>query len=95
VNSHSDKWISRRTKRLAIVIVSPIVVLAFSLPVCGSWSHSLGTKGESHLFLMFCGGHGILFNLVLPITIVLAVVLPLLAPISLLLDRRRWKKNNA
>jgi hypothetical protein len=95
VNSHPDKWISRTTKQLATVIVSPILIYAVILPVCWSWSQFLRPGATRGLFFEFCGHDGILPNFLMGISIVLAIFSILLAPISLLLDWRRWKKHNA
>jgi hypothetical protein len=93
VNSIPPKWISRSTKQLAVLVVSPILVYLVIVPICWTWSlvKSGATGGP---FFDFCGHDGILPNFVLSISIVLAILSLLLAPISLLLDWHRWKKNS-
>ncbi len=95
MNSPPQKWISRTTKQVAMIIVSPILVYAFIVPVCWSWSQMINPGATRGLFFEFCGNDGIFPNFVMSISVVLAIFSVLLAPISLLLDWRRWKKNNA
>jgi len=93
ISSHG-KLISRRTKQLAIIIISPILVYLVILPICWVWS--LANSGSSRgAFFDFCGHDGILPNFVLSISLVLAILSLLLAPISLFFDWRRWKKTNS
>jgi hypothetical protein len=92
VNPPPAKWISRRTKQLALIIVSPILLYAALVPVCWSWYHVL--KPTQGFYFECCGHDAILPNFVLSISIVLAISSLLIAPISLLLDWRRCKKNN-
>jgi hypothetical protein len=94
MSSSPENWISRRTKQLAIIIVSPILVYLVIVPICWIWSLSLRPNATGGPFFDFCGHDGILPNFVLSILIVLAILSLLLAPISLLLDWRRWKKNS-
>jgi hypothetical protein len=94
VNSPPPNWISRTTKQLAVIIVSPILAYAVIFPVCWTWSQVLKPGTTRGPYFEFCGNDGILPNFVLSISVILAILALLLAPISLLLDWRRWKKNN-
>jgi hypothetical protein len=92
VNSSPQKWISRTTKRLAMIIVSPIPIYATMVLVCWSWYRVL--KPTDGFYFDCCGHDAILPQFVLLISIILAMASLLVAPISLLLDWRRCKKNN-
>ncbi len=94
MNSPPRKLISRTTKQLAVIIVSPILVYAVILPVCWTWSQFLRPGATRGFFFECCGHDGILPNFVMSISLVLGIFSILLAPISLLLDWRRWKKND-
>jgi hypothetical protein len=94
VNPPLPKWISRSTKQLAVIIVSPILVYLVIVPICWTWYLVLKPEATGGPFFEFCGHDGILPNFVLSISIVLAILSLLLAPISLLLNWRRWKKNS-
>jgi hypothetical protein len=85
--------ISRTTKQLAVIILSPILVWAIIVPVCWTWSQMLKPRTTRGPYFEFCGNDGILPNFVLSISVILAIFALLLAPISLFLDWRRWKKN--
>ncbi len=93
MNSSPQKWISRTTKQFAMIIVSPILVYAANFLVCWSWYQVL--KPADGFYFECCGHDAILPQFVLSISIVLAIASLLIAPISLLLDWRRWKRNNA
>jgi hypothetical protein len=93
VNSLENRWISRRSKKLAILILLPVIVYIASVFVCWTWYQVL--RPTDGFWFQCCGHDGILPNLVLGISVVLAVIFLLLTPVSLLLDRRKWKKNNA
>ncbi len=94
MNPDAPKWISRSTKQLVVIIVSPILVYLFIVPICWTWSLVLKPGATGGPFFDFCGHDGILPNFVLSISIALATLSLLLTPISLLLDWRRWKKNS-
>jgi hypothetical protein len=93
VNSLENRWISRRSKKLAILILLPVIVYIASVSVCWTWYQVL--RPTDGFWFQCCGHDGILPNLVLGISVVLAVIFLLLTPVSLLLDWRKWKKNNA
>jgi hypothetical protein len=94
VNSPPHKWISRATKQLAMIIVSPVLVYAVIVPVCWSWSQTLKPGTTNGSFFDWCGHDAILPTLVLGSSIVLAFFCLLAIPISLLLDWRKWKKSS-
>ena len=77
-----------------MIIVSPILVYLVSVAICWTW-YKTSPRTTNGSFFDFCGHDGILFNFVLSIAVMFAIFSLLLAPISLLLDWRRWKKNNA
>jgi hypothetical protein len=85
--------ISRITKQIALIIVSPILAYAVIFPVCWTWSQVLKPGTTRGPYFECCGNDGILPNVVLSLSVILAIFALLLTPISLFLDWHRWKKN--
>ena len=91
MTSEFYKRLSRRTKILALVAVSPVPAFLLYFGICLAWSETLKTGTTDGTYFDWCGHDALLPNLVLGILVVIALFCLLATPISFLVDRRKWK----
>jgi hypothetical protein len=95
VTSFFPSGIGKATKFFCLAIVSPMIFYWLLVSLCSVWTKIRKAGGGGDSYFDFCGHDGIISGSLLALLAALAAISILIAPISLLMDWRRWKKKQA